>query len=370
MQDFATLVNSSAALEAAGVHSAEMVAHALGKMIAAAENKAELEAVQLRLRAMGAAGVISAGQVADGMEKATEQAKKLCAAIEDLTLGTQSLAEAARRAGVDVGLLTTGVSDGFAKGVKNVRDLVDEVAKSGVEARRASPLLADALNKSVEAAKTKEELELLTKAIEQARVSGKLMGDDLTAALDKVSQKASKLGTDYAAIFKDQERNQKLMDNPFREGVPGGPIGCFSYKPFDGSTMSLNSSAGTRSANNPWGERSDVDKAPDSNTIGSTYTPPPDNSGDWEWVTNGSQGQWQMSRAAVQPTPRPAAPRWRRPMRAWGWTCPTPRPSRSARCRRPCATSSTTTERRSSSTSYGRRTRRLLGPAVRAPATS
>lgn len=187
------LVQSLPALKTAGVDTATVVAQALAKMLDGAKNQAEIDAVTLRFKTLGAQGVITGQQMAGGFDLARDKAKALREQLEGLTPGLQSLGEAARKAGVDVDLLTTGVRKDFKEGADAVRDLVRQISASGVEASRASPLLAEALDKRLQAAQTREEVRLLELVTRELGSSGKLMGNDYAEALAKLSAKGEQL---------------------------------------------------------------------------------------------------------------------------------------------------------------------------------
>ncbi len=212
------LVRSLPALAKAGVDTGAVVGQALAKMIDGAKNQAELDAIIDRVQALGSAGEISAGQVAGAFDLANDKLEKLRQAAEDATPGIQSIGEAARQAGVDVELLTTGVRKGFADTVQPVRDLVTEVIKAGTEASRASPVLADALNKRIEAAQTREELALVTTELERARAAGKLFGGDAVDALDKVKRKAEEL----SPALQQAQRDATLLGITLRDNIAQG----------------------------------------------------------------------------------------------------------------------------------------------------
>ena len=192
-QSLATLINSLPALKRAGVDTATVVAQALAKMIDGTKNQAELDAIRDRIKALGVTGQISGQQMAGAFDLSKDKALELKKALEDATPGVQSLGEAARKAGIEAGLLTTGLRKGFEDGIKPVQDLVDQVIKTGVEAAKASPVLAEALNKQIEAAKTKEEMALVVAVINKARDAGYDFGGALSGSLDNAKKKAAEL---------------------------------------------------------------------------------------------------------------------------------------------------------------------------------
>lgn len=215
------LIRSLPELKAAGVDTGTVVAQAIGNMIDGARNQAEIDLVIARLQALGQQGTLTGEQVRAALQLGTDKAKELKQKLEDATPGISGLGEAARKAGVDVGLLTTGVSEGFAKGVQDIENLRVEIEKAGIGAERASPILADALDKRVQAAQTKEEVELLRKETEKLGASGKLTGDDLVDALEKVKQKAEEVSPRIQQLQKDAQLLGVEMKKSSEQGADG-----------------------------------------------------------------------------------------------------------------------------------------------------
>ena len=277
-EELATLVKTLPELKAAGVDTGTVVGEALAKMIDGAKNQAEIDAITGRIQSLGKAGVITGAEVSGALQLATDKAKELKRQTEDATPGIQSLGEAARRAGVDVGLLTSGMEDGFKKGTTAIDDLVKEIVRSGVEASKASPQLAQALDKQIEAAKTKEELDLVRQVIERANASGKLFGADQAQVLDTLATKAKALGDQFAKVFNDQERYQKLLRDSAAYG-PGASGGLGGFTHSSSSADSLFDAKSGRYdsegfAKNTAGQR----------VVAGGQLQPPDNSGNWEFV--------------------------------------------------------------------------------------
>lgn len=213
------LIRSLPELKAAGVDTGTVVAQALGNMISAAKNQAEIDLVIARLQALAGQGVITGEQLRAALQLGTDKAKELKEKVDEATPGIGGLAEAARKAGVDVGLLTTGVSEGFAKGVKEVTDLGIEIEKAGIGAQRASPLLAEALDKRLQTAQTKEEVELLRKEAERLGASGKLAGNDFTEALEKIKAKAKEVSPEIKQLQKDAQKLGLDLKDSTNKGV-------------------------------------------------------------------------------------------------------------------------------------------------------
>lgn len=193
----------NATVKKLGVNSDETkraLASSLDQALAAATTERAVKAVIERLQSMGKEGLIAGDYLREGMQKALDK-------IDKLTAGTVGLREAAQKAGVDFDQLSSGISKVSADGARAMADLVAQVSASGIAAERASPLLAEALNKRVQAAQTKEEIDLLRQQIDKAAVAGKLFGADLTEALVAVKTKAEQL----SPAFRQAAADAKLL---------------------------------------------------------------------------------------------------------------------------------------------------------------
>lgn len=201
------LIGQLPSLGVKGKAAADVVAQALAKMIDAASTKRDFEIVSNEIKLMEKAGRIGPGAVTELLQQVKDKAQEVKDKVEELTPGIAGLREAARRAGVDVGELTTGVSEGFKKSVLDVKNLSAEIIKSGVSAERASPILADALDKRLQAAQTKEEVALVRAEIDKAALAGTLFGADLTRSLVTAKTKAEEL----SPAFRQAAADAKLL---------------------------------------------------------------------------------------------------------------------------------------------------------------
>lgn len=224
--NLSVLIRSMPALKAAGIDAGGAVAQAISKMIDGAKSQAEIDAIKTRLEAMGKKGQLSGAQVAGGLKEAADKAVELKQKLEDATPGIQSLGEAARKAGVDIGELTTGVSKSFKDSVQQISDLRTELEKAGTSAQKASPLLAAALDQRIAAAKTKEEVELLRIETEKLGASGKLAGTDYTNALDKIKAKAQELSPALKQAQEDAKRLGLQLKDNVQKGAESGVEGA------------------------------------------------------------------------------------------------------------------------------------------------
>lgn len=189
-ENLSVLIRSMPVLKSAGIDATAVVSQAFAKMIDDAKSQAEIDAITTRLKAMGAAGQIGGDQVAAGLKLAADKAIELRDKIDDVTPGIQSLREAARKAGVDIGELTTGVGKGFKDALVDVTNLNDQIVKAGISAQTAGPLLVQAIDQRIGAAKTREELQLLDAAVKAIGADSKITGAQTAEALEKIRLKA------------------------------------------------------------------------------------------------------------------------------------------------------------------------------------
>lgn len=118
----------------------------------------------------------------------TEQgARRLQAALD--AIGSESL----RRAGTSVRELTTGISEGFAAAVNDVDALSATLQKLGVKADQAEPLLAAALDKALEAAKTDKAIQEVIARLQAMGKEGRLSGLQVAEGLEAARKKADDL---------------------------------------------------------------------------------------------------------------------------------------------------------------------------------
>lgn len=202
-KNFELLLASLPALKATGVDTATVVAQAIGKMIDGAKNEAQVNALIGLLRQLGTEGKLGPEQVAAAMTQAADKTTQLRQKLEEATPGVQSLGEAARKAGVDMGQLTTGVSKGFQDGIAGITALATEIDKAGISAERASPILAAALDQKIAVAKTKEELLLARDAGDKFAASGLLVKTDWEPGLDSIDRKLTELSPKFKQLEKD-----------------------------------------------------------------------------------------------------------------------------------------------------------------------
>lgn len=193
INDFDAMTAAVGRLGAGTEQSQVQIAQALGKVLDKAKTQADIDAVADRFRLLGESGALSAQQVQDGIDLAGQKAQELAQKVEDATPGISGLGEAARKVGIDVNELLSGVSTAFADGLSDISRLAVEIDKAGVSADRAGPALARALDQQLAAAKTTEEAQALVRQIEDITARSPELGAALGGALEQARAKAAEL---------------------------------------------------------------------------------------------------------------------------------------------------------------------------------
>jgi hypothetical protein len=191
--DMALLIRSMPELKAAGVDAAAVVGQALSKLVDSAKTQAELDAVAERILALGKASQLTKPAVNELMDEAKKKAEELRVKLEELNPGFVGVSKAAKKAGIDIGEVTTGISKGFAEGVNDVDKLALAIKASGVAAAIAEPQLAKALDQRLQSAQTRQEVELVIAEYKKLGDQGLLTGDNLKEGLQKGQDKLASM---------------------------------------------------------------------------------------------------------------------------------------------------------------------------------
>lgn len=211
--------------------SAAIIGQAFNKLIDAAKTEADFKAVNKAIADMERAGRLGPGAAAELLQKAADKARELREEVEKNTPGMQSLGEAARAAGVDVERLTGGLTKDGRQAADQVRDLVEQVVKAGVAAERSSPVLAEAIDKRIPAARTVEELRALEIQLLRARDAGKIFGADFDGALNLVKGKLLELSPALRQVQQDAATlGLQLKDKIGRGMEAGAEAGIRAYE--------------------------------------------------------------------------------------------------------------------------------------------
>lgn len=219
------LTRTGADSETAG----RLLGKSLDKAVEVASTQKALDALAERAKTLFDAGQISSKQYEDELEKIRLKSLELNPTLEGLGRASKAL-------GIDFNELTTGVSVGFKQSTDAVQSLVRGVVDTGVSAQRASPVLEKALNQQIAAAKTKEELELVKRAIDAAVASGKLFGTDAAAAIETYRKKAAELSPALRQAQADADRLGITLRDKVAEGANGGVEGALiAYERLKGS---------------------------------------------------------------------------------------------------------------------------------------
>lgn len=240
------LIRSLPQLKAAGVDTGTVVAAALGKMIDAAKNQADIDAIITRLQALSKSGVITGDEMAGAMLKAEQKAKDLRDKLDDIVPGINSVREAFHKFGLTAPEDLAGIAKGYADAWDKIKGRTDVALADMERALAKYKEVATAANKGVVPSGIREE----------------------------------EIKLEY----------KKAAAAP-KEPTPS-VAGSLSPSSASKAAQSSSSSSKNGSSNDPY-------KSGQTTTI---YTPPPDNSGRWEWfpMLNKNQrgGEWRLNAAA------------------------------------------------------------------------
>lgn len=271
--DFGTLTGGLGTLRSEGVDTAAVVRQAIAGMVAKAETQADIDAIRDTLTGLADQQKITRDDYAVSLVLMRQRSEELREAIESSTPGLQGLRQAAKSAGVDFDELTTGVRKGFRDSVQGIDELIGELVASGIAAERASPLLEDALNKQVAAAKTKEEVELLRNALNKAEDAGFTFSEGLRKGMDKaaeaIEKARQKVAQTYEQIFNDQKRYERALTESklYSPGVTNGVVGSLG-----GSQAARNATVNSSISSG---------YSPNGGTLGTFQIQPPSDDGNW-----------------------------------------------------------------------------------------
>jgi tape measure domain-containing protein len=306
--NLSVLVRALPALASAGVDTGEVLREALGNMLDGAKNAAEINAVIGRLDALGIKGQEAGDLLAKGLDKQLEAAKtegaltklrdvlqglgqqgriagdqmtegleKVRKKIDEIKPGINSVQEAAGKLGVKLKGELQQAADEAKRSWELIRQSTQVGLDQKVAAFAAYSKAAIAANGGVESS----EIALQRTTLEtQARVAG--MGQAFDSAMGKAS----------AAVDRTRAKVAQLGEefNAAGERINQGASGIGTNKV---------PSLGERNASVKSTIKSDFSIDQKSGVIGSTYTPPPDNSGDYEWKSDNARpgGYWELSAA-------------------------------------------------------------------------
>jgi tape measure domain-containing protein len=219
INDFDLLAASVETLRQTGIKADRALLASLDKALAAATTEEAVQSLTDRVLALGDAGVLSDGQVEALLERTEQKATKVREAIEEVTPGIQGLGEAARRVGLDIGELTSGISRGFERSVADVVALSLEMDKAGVSAERAGPALEKALDQRIAAADTVEELELVAEAVREIGDKSQVTEREVTRMLGRIKAKAAEVSPEMRQAAKDAELLGIKIDSSARPAL-------------------------------------------------------------------------------------------------------------------------------------------------------
>lgn len=267
-ENLALLVRSTDALKAAGLDAGAVVTAALRKMADTADVQSEFAALRSRVEALGKAGVITKDQMADLLDTIRGKARE---AAE----GVDKLAQAYRQLGVQSQAELQSIADKS----RQAWELIKNDATASIATKQAAftryAEAAIAANNGVASSAVQAEARALGLAV-QAEKTGKAIVSAMGQAGGAVDKLGDKLG-DAAAKAKEAADKAKALLNTTASGIGlGGGL-----------------------------SKSTLPPVKDIRTPGFTIqTPPPDASGDWQWVPmlnkNAAGGEWRLTPAGLK----------------------------------------------------------------------
>jgi TP901 family phage tail tape measure protein len=268
------VVRGLEALEAQGVQTGTLVEDALRKMIGAAKNSQEFDALRGKIVQLGVEAKLSEDKVAELMTALEDGAKKAAGEVDELAeaykrLGVKSVAELRKVADENKAAWELIRRDTTAS-IETQRAAFARYAESAIAANGG--VVDSGLRAQAQALKVGIEFDTTGKAIVRAMGQG-------GQAVDSVTTKVRQLGREVNAVG---EYVNQLAGSLGRMNGPG--------------VRAQGSSAGP-SVLGPGGG------APGGSSGGSFYTPPPSYRPDWyEWRMSptGSGGEWVMTDAGAR----------------------------------------------------------------------
>jgi tape measure domain-containing protein len=301
-ENLSTLIATLPALKTAGVNTAQVVRSALSNLIDGAKNAAEVNAVIARFDSLGIAATEAGELIARALDKRT-QAATTQAAVEQLRAEYQRLGAQGRITGQQ---MTDGLAqvqrkiDEITPGINSLEEaasklgvkLKSELQTAAEDTRRAWEVLRNStqvgIDQKVAAFQRYREAAIAANGgVESSALQLEAKTLQLAAAAAGVGVSFTKgMGEADRAIESTRSRVRQLASDV--ASAASGLAGIGNTQP-NATKVDTNSvqAIEARLSNKSGG------------TIGSTFTPPPDNSGDFEWVAPPERpgGMWVLSAA-------------------------------------------------------------------------
>lgn len=173
---------------------AVLMAQAFDKVLAAADNKAALEALKTSLQATFDAGTISAAQYKDEIGQIDAKIQKLSDSTAITSQKIQGeLGDAFKSLGIDIHQALTGVDQESQNLLDNYQKVADKLVGLGLTAEQQGRVMQQAFAKAFASADSIQELESLKNAIRQAFNQGEISATDYSNELSQLDSKMQKL---------------------------------------------------------------------------------------------------------------------------------------------------------------------------------
>lgn len=183
----AVLLQSVDGLKSQGVDTATVVGQALSKMVDTAKSRTDLDALTSRVDALRVAGQLTEVQY-------IALTASISAKAQDVAGNVNSVADALLgKFGTSVQEVQTGVSAAAAKSITELDALTRTLDALGVKGQDAAPVLAKALDQSLQAATTEKAVQAVIDRWKELVAQGKVSGDQMAAGIEAARQKIDQL---------------------------------------------------------------------------------------------------------------------------------------------------------------------------------
>ena len=278
MDALSALIRALPVLERTGVDTARVVADALAKMVDGARSQAELDALRTRIEALGKAGELSREQVVRLMDTITAKAAEAASSVSLID-------EALKTFGITTQAELKKTADNFKQAWDRIREnstvTLDQKRQAFVQYANAAiaangGVIDSQIRSQAQAFKLAVEVDKTGKAVVRAMGEGALASDQLSGGFRTAAEQARKLGAEVATLTSQVGNLTAGWEKALRAR--------------NAAVQSTLTWEGRDAAGN-------LDRTFVGSSGGSTFTPPPDNSGDWVWMATAARpgGEWVLT---------------------------------------------------------------------------
>lgn len=317
-----TLVGELDKLQAQGVDSVLVLKQALSGLINTAKTEADFDALNERIVTMGLSSEtagellekaldkrVAAAKTAEGLDAIDASVDRLARKFPELSavidgaygaamsrskLVINEFDQALKLFGIKTKDQLQSVANELGNSWDVIKDRTDIALREKIKAFDKYRDAAIAANGGVESSQLALERQILQTQAEAAGLgdvfqkSMATAGDATDKTRGKVKELAAEVKQTYSEIFKDQARYQRALKESAAYGPGAG-----------GGLGNLGGSQAARNAAVKGAIKSDFSIDQKEGVIGSVYTPPPDDTDDWEWTADQARpgGYWKMTEA-------------------------------------------------------------------------